>query len=94
MPQTQQMCVCIVISPDLIREVEARMNRNYLPPSLNKLQQHTQNCGGQSPPSATQLMSCSPPGGAAASAVPRRLGRTCKLPTVQEVGKYLAFGVL
>lgn len=27
-----------VISPDLIREVEARMNRNYLPPSLKQSQ--------------------------------------------------------
>jgi hypothetical protein len=66
------------------------MNRNYLPPSLNKLHQQTiQNCSGQSPPSASQQMvSCSPPTVVAASAVPRRFGRTCKLPTVQEVGEY------
>lgn len=38
-----------VICPELIREVESRMNRNYLPPAL-KLQQN--NCVGfsQSPP--------------------------------------------
>lgn len=38
--------MCLVISPELIREVEARMNRNYLPPSLmqnsqGQLQQNT-----------------------------------------------------
>lgn len=27
-----------VISPDLVREVEARMNRNYMPPSLVQMQ--------------------------------------------------------
>lgn len=35
----------------MIREVEARMNRDYLPPSL-KLQPNSVNCGPQSPPAA------------------------------------------
>ncbi|KAL9921513.1 salt-inducible kinase 3 isoform 2-T12 [Glossina fuscipes fuscipes] len=41
-----------VISPELIREVETRMNRNYLPPAL-KMQQRN-NSGGlsQSPPTS------------------------------------------
>lgn len=72
----------VVISPELIREVEARMNRNYLPPAL-KL---ANSCvGPNSPPAISvppqfQTTACS-------SAVVRRYGRTCKLPTVQEVGK-------
>ncbi|GAB0100785.1 Non-specific serine/threonine protein kinase [Sergentomyia squamirostris] len=57
-----------VISPELIREVEARMNRNYLPPSL------MQNSQGQLQQNT--------------SAASRRFGRACKLPTVQEVGRY------
>ncbi|XP_059615059.1 uncharacterized protein LOC132260760 [Phlebotomus argentipes] len=56
-----------VISPELIREVEARMNRNYLPPSL------MQNSQGQLQQNTSAA---------------RRFGRACKLPTVQEVGRY------
>lgn len=70
----------VVISPELIREVEARMNRNYLPPAL-KL---ANSCvGPNSPPS----IPTPPPPFQTTSAVVRRYGRTCKLPTVQEVGK-------
>lgn len=57
-----------VISPDLIREVEARMNRNYLPPSLKQSQ-----------------ISGSPPSNSYVMPQQKRFGRTCKLPTVQEV---------
>lgn len=75
----------VVISPELIREVEARMNRNYLPPALKM----AHSCAGpnsppaiSTPPPQLQTTACS-------SAVVRRYGhgRTCKLPTVQEVGK-------
>lgn len=69
-----------VISPELIREVEARMNRNYLPPAL-KMQSPA---GGQSqsPPASAQATSAS-------ASSNRRFGsRPCKLPTVQEVGRY------
>jgi hypothetical protein len=58
-----------VISPDLIREVEARMNRNYLPPSLINANQ----------------VSGSPPSNSYVISQQRRYGRACKLPTVQEV---------
>lgn len=58
-----------VISPDLILEVEARMNRNYLPPSLKNASQIS-----GSPPTNSYIMQQQ-----------RRYGRACKLPTVQEV---------
>ncbi|CRK86177.1 CLUMA_CG000076, isoform A [Clunio marinus] len=62
-----------VISPDLIREVEARMNRNYLPPSLKHAAQ----------------ISSSPPQNSYVMPQQRRFGKACKLPTVQEVmGRY------
>ncbi|XP_055309782.1 uncharacterized protein LOC129573368 isoform X2 [Sitodiplosis mosellana] len=74
-----------VISDELIREVETRMNRNYLPPSL-KL--HCSNNAGQhSPPTVGQ---CSPATNTSAMLTARRTfgSRACKLPTVQEVGRY------
>lgn len=58
-----------MISPDLIREVEARMNRNYLPPSIFNANQ----------------VSGSPPSNSYVIPQQRRFGRACKLPTVQEV---------
>lgn len=77
---------CTVISPELIREVEARMNRNYLPPSL--IMQNT--CSGpQSPPTCTTMVVTSIPTSPANTTVARRFGRACKLPTVQEVGEFL-----
>lgn len=71
-----------VISDELIREVETRMNRNYLPPAL-KL--HISNNAGQhSPPTVAQCPTTN------TSAIARRFGsRACKLPTVQEVGKLM-----
>lgn len=48
----------IVISPELIREVESRMNRNYLPPAL-KMQQHQSHTHPQGAPNST--LSQSPP---------------------------------
>uniref|UniRef100_A0A182NJ75 Non-specific serine/threonine protein kinase n=1 Tax=Anopheles dirus TaxID=7168 RepID=A0A182NJ75_9DIPT len=129
-----------VISPDLIREVEARMNRDYLPPSL--LGSSTGSAGTTSPGSCTvakhglhdsgpvgqlqappmhQVMHAAPhtavvavgslggmiaSGGPATPAPPpahqqpqqapaqsqicnrRYAARTCKLPTVQEIGRY------
>ncbi|XP_058458349.1 uncharacterized protein LOC131434981 isoform X1 [Malaya genurostris] len=125
-----------VISPDLIREVEARMNRDYLPPSLlttapgtaSYLQAHMSGVGptthtlGGIPvlqpgrPSAlgpiiagygigagleqnalppvpcTSLQSTSTQPNANSTALQnigsRRFARTCKLPTVQEIGRY------
>lgn len=89
----------LVISPDLIREVEARMNRNYLPPSLMSATANIpqSNVGGQSiahnsPPPASPRQIVQTPStsnniiiqGTRSS----RYGRTCKLPTVQEIGKY------
>lgn len=66
-----------VISPELIREVEARMNRNYLPPSLK----HANPSAVGSPPTGNSYI---------LSSKQRHLGRTCKLPTVQEVmGKFI-----
>lgn len=56
-----------VISPDLVREVEARMNRNYMPPSLVQMPHqymmataNTANCsnnnnGSNSPPTSGNL---------------------------------------
>ncbi|XP_065077211.1 serine/threonine-protein kinase SIK1 isoform X2 [Ochlerotatus camptorhynchus] len=130
-----------VISPDLVREVEARMNRNYLPPSLMTtpmltappLPAHMSSVGvggsgtltlGGMPvlqppgrPSAptpvlggfglpTGLEQSSPPPPPPGSSLQptsthpnapctalqnvcsRRFARTCKLPTVQEIGRY------
>lgn len=57
------------------------MNRNYLPPAL-KMQSPA---GGQSqsPPASAQATSAS-------ASSNRRFGsRPCKLPTVQEVGKFI-----
>lgn len=74
-----------VISDELIREVETRMNRNYLPPSL-KL--HCVNGAGQhSPPT----VATSPTTNSSAMLAARRTfgSRACKLPTVQEVGKFV-----
>lgn len=62
-----------VISPELIREVEARMNRNYLPPSLK--QAVNQGAVGSPPTSNSYIL----------SSQQRRFGKACKLPTVQEV---------
>ncbi|XP_049540936.1 serine/threonine-protein kinase SIK3 isoform X2 [Anopheles darlingi] len=52
-----------VISPDLIREVEARMNRDYLPPSLLS---SPSSSGGQAVLSST----CSPPSSSAVAVTP------------------------
>lgn len=74
-----------VISDELIREVETRMNRNYLPPAL-KL--HCANNAGQhSPPTVAN----SPTPNSSAMLAARRTfnSRACKLPTVQEVGKFV-----
>lgn len=72
------------ISPELIREVEARMNRNYLPPALKM---HTNTNGSLSHTPATVSLSAP----STMSALARRAinGRACKLPTVQEVGKFV-----
>ncbi|XP_053684755.1 uncharacterized protein LOC128734531 [Sabethes cyaneus] len=127
-----------VISPDLIREVEARMNRNYLPPSLMStppttapLPAHMSGIGvsgpstvalgvmpgiqsgrpnsltplvgafglpaglEQNPPPPApgpSLQSTSAQSIATSNALQnvcsRRFARTCKLPTVQEFGRY------
>lgn len=67
-----------VISPELIREVEARMNRNYLPPSLK----HANQGAVGSPPTSNSYI---------LSSQQRRFGRACKLPTVQEnMGKFIS----
>ncbi|XP_018795926.1 PREDICTED: uncharacterized protein LOC108973260 isoform X1 [Bactrocera latifrons] len=47
-----------VISPELIREVESRMNRNYMPPAL-KMQQHQPHTHSHGAPNPT--LSQSPP---------------------------------
>lgn len=75
----------IVISDELIREVETRMNRNYLPPAL-KLH-NSNNIGQQSPPTVVTSQSTN----TSAMITARRTfgSRACKLPTVQEVGKLL-----
>ena len=133
-----------VISPELIREVESRMKRNYLPPALKMQNQQQQNVTNlsQSPPTnnfaafskATAVSAGSfaalssnviPNPALNASSVPlnallssgaqvasstmgsignvapatantisnnrRVYGRACKLPTVQEVGKFMFF---
>ncbi|XP_055532040.1 uncharacterized protein LOC129722550 isoform X1 [Wyeomyia smithii] len=128
-----------VISPDLIREVEARMNRNYLPPSLMStppttaplLPAHMSGIGVSGPSAVTlggvpsiqsgrpnsltpmmggfglpagleqnppppapgpSLQSTSAQSIATSNALQnvcsRRFARTCKLPTVQEFGRY------
>lgn len=80
-PHKQNAHTTAVISPDLIREVESRMNRNYLPPALKM---HNTNVGPHSPPTTV-----SNPSAPSAHSTARRIGvRTCKLPTVQEVGKF------
>ncbi|XP_052841947.1 uncharacterized protein LOC128256000 isoform X2 [Drosophila gunungcola] len=92
-----------VIPPELIREVESRMNRDYLPPTLKSLSQSPPNGAypvgvalpmamskGMSPPHSLPLVA------AAGGSVPqlansnRRLHRVVhpKLPTVQEGGRY------
>lgn len=77
----------LVISDELIREVETRMNRNYLPPAL-KL--HCSNNAGQhSPPTVAPCPANTNP--STILTARRTFGsRTkCKLPTVQEqVGKF------
>ncbi|XP_062544540.1 serine/threonine-protein kinase SIK3 homolog isoform X2 [Armigeres subalbatus] len=132
-----------VISPELVREVEARMNRNYLPPSLmtttmmptplSLMPAHMSGIGvggsgslpmsgisgiqpartsapapafggfGMStgveqssppppPPSGSSLQTTSTqpntPSTALQNVSSRRFPRTCKLPTVQEIGRY------
>uniref|UniRef100_A0A182MLI5 Non-specific serine/threonine protein kinase n=1 Tax=Anopheles culicifacies TaxID=139723 RepID=A0A182MLI5_9DIPT len=122
-----------VISPDLIREVEARMNRDYLPPSLLSsgsnvgptctvtssvskhgpldagpsvlsppLQtapynpHHPANLGGvlsagpsaPTPPPAHQQLQPQQTVGQSQICNRRYATRTCKLPTVQEIGRY------
>ncbi|XP_013143497.1 PREDICTED: serine/threonine-protein kinase par-1-like isoform X2 [Papilio polytes] len=42
-----------VISPELVMEVERRMNRNYLPPSIQGGYQYQNQSGYQSPPTGT-----------------------------------------
>lgn len=76
-----------VISDELIREVETRMNRNYLPPAL-KL--HSSNNAGPHSHSPPTVGPC-PATNTSAMLTARRYGpRACKLPTVQEVGKLLS----
>ncbi|XP_053673249.1 uncharacterized protein LOC128723521 [Anopheles nili] len=114
-----------VISPDLIREVEARMNRDYLPPSLLSSGVGVASTGPIEPGPAGLLPIMSPPmhphvglvagmlagvqsslvtGGPVSAPPPAHLSqpppvqsqlcnrryaaRTCKLPTVQEIGRY------
>lgn len=86
------MLLHTVISPDLVREVEARMKRNYLPPSLANYPMGNsytgnQNCNvapSQSPPLSMPSITT----GQVPSNGQRRYGRTYnKLPTVMEVGE-------
>ncbi|XP_017837515.1 uncharacterized protein LOC108596364 isoform X1 [Drosophila busckii] len=85
-----------VICPELIREVESRMNRDYLPPTLKSLSQSPPNAptlaGGAVPHSLPLLgvVGGSIPLVAPNSANNRRAYRAahCKLPTVQEGGRY------
>lgn len=81
-PKKRKKWSCAEISPELIREVEARMNRNYLPPAL-KMHTGTNGTAAHSPPTVSLS------GPSTMSALARRAinGRACKLPTVQEVGK-------
>lgn len=60
------------------------MNRNYLPPALKF--HNTNNVGQHSPPTVVT----SPATSTAAMLTARRTfgSRACKLPTVQEVGKF------
>ena len=51
-------CVCmrsLVISPELVMEVEARMKRNYLPPMLPQRSKHTRNFGKPHLPTVQEL---------------------------------------
>lgn len=98
-----------VICPELIREVESRMNRDYLPPTLKSLSQSPPNAPtfglpvgvvAQSHPHSLPLSVVASGGGS--NSVPlvvaptqtaannRRAYRAthCKLPTVQEGGKF------
>lgn len=100
-----------VICPELIREVESRMNRDYLPPTLKSLSQSPPNAPtfglpvgvvvAQSHPHSLPLSVVASVGGS--NSVPlvvapppqtaannRRAYRAthCKLPTVQEGGKF------
>ncbi|KAM8714187.1 hypothetical protein ACLKA7_014342 [Drosophila subpalustris] len=101
-----------VICPELIREVESRMNRDYLPPTLKSLSQSPPNApnfglpmgmgmgiGGVAVAAGTGTLPLSAAGGS--NSVPlvvapitaannRRAYRAahCKLPTVQEGGRY------
>ncbi|XP_034479639.1 uncharacterized protein LOC117785638 isoform X2 [Drosophila innubila] len=104
-----------VICPELIREVESRMNRDYLPPTLKSLSQSPPNApnfglpmgvgmaavtvGGISVVQSPHLLPLSAAGGSnsvplvvapSAAANNRRAYRAahCKLPTVQEGGRY------
>lgn len=81
----------LVISDELIREVETRMNRNYLPPAL-KL--HCSNNAGQhSPPTVTPCPANTNP--STMLTARRTFGsRACKLPTVQEVGKLVTSNLI
>lgn len=96
-----------VFAPELIREVESRMNRDYLPPTLKSLSQSPPNGTypvgmgpmgmgkGVSPPHSLPLVAAAGGG----SSVPlvaannRRFNRGVhsKLPTVQEGGKSQVF---
>lgn len=60
------------------------MNRNYLPPALKF--HSTNNAGQHSPPT---VANCPATNSSAMLTARRALGsRACKLPTVQEVGKF------
>lgn len=117
-----------VISPELIREIETRMNRNYLPPAL-KLQSNNSATLSQSPPKSsgghsciggslynsptiisspystsgssticnpTTLLAPVPSATSGVNSYPNRriYGKACKLPPVQEVGKWVIFNLL
>lgn len=76
-------------------EVEARMKRYYVPPSINS--QYIPNYNSNSmvsnhhipnPPSSSVVSVVhSPPTNSSGLINRNRMGRTCKLPTVQEIGK-------
>lgn len=79
-------------------EVEARMKRYYVPPSINS--QYIPNYNNNSmvpnhhipnPPSSSVSGVHSPPTSSSGLINRNRMGRTCKLPTVQEIGKILRF---
>lgn len=50
-----------VISPDLVREVEARMNRNYMPPSLVQMPHQYMMATSNTANSSNNTDSYSPP---------------------------------